>query len=172
MNAARPLSQKEIWKVTEFGFEGKYSSRYCSLFKLGCSTGARIGELLGLNVGDVWQYNRPVSTLVFRKDITKTRLMEGSEILIEILNELKSIRTALQIPHEPLITVPEAAELAGIKEGTLRNLIDRGVVTKGVLKVGQKVKIEWRQFLNGLDRSKWMGKKRNDRRTGNSRLRS
>lgn len=94
------------------------------------------------------------------------------ETLKEILQEIRSIKVALQTPHDTLLTLSEAARLSGIAEGTLRNLISRGVVTKGIMKIGQQIRVDWRQFLSGLDRSKWVQKKRNDRRMGRSRVRS
>ena len=40
-------------------------------FILGVSTGGRISELLSLQIGDVWQNDRPVKDLLFARSIVK-----------------------------------------------------------------------------------------------------
>lgn len=62
MRGARPLSQGEVKKAMS-AFDGKYAQRNKGLFQLSINIGTRISELLGLNVGDVWQFNRPVKVL-------------------------------------------------------------------------------------------------------------
>ena len=70
MRGTRPLDNAEIRKVSE-AFGGKYAVRHRSLFMLGVSVGGRISELLALKVGDVWQNNKPVTDLLFDRNIVK-----------------------------------------------------------------------------------------------------
>ena len=70
MKGTRPLTNKEILKVAEC-FDGTFAIRNRSLFMLGVSVGGRISELLALRVGDVWQNDKPVTDLLFGKDIVK-----------------------------------------------------------------------------------------------------
>ena len=71
MKGARPLTNKEIRKVCDTGFSGKYADRDRGLFMLGVSVGGRISELIALKVGDVWQNNQPVTDFQFDKSIVK-----------------------------------------------------------------------------------------------------
>ena len=70
MKGTRPLDNVEIRKVSTV-FEGTFAIRNKSLFMLGVSVGGRISELIGLNVHDVWQNNKPVSDLLFDRNIVK-----------------------------------------------------------------------------------------------------
>ena len=70
MKGTRPLDNVEIRKVSTV-FEGTFAIRNRSLFMLGVSVGGRISELIGLNVHDVWQNNKPVSDLLFDRNIVK-----------------------------------------------------------------------------------------------------
>ena len=70
MKGTRPLDNAEIRKVSET-FEGTFAIRNRSLFMLGVSVGARISEMLGLKVGDVWQNSKPVKDLLFDRSIVK-----------------------------------------------------------------------------------------------------
>ena len=71
MKGTRPLTNEEIRKVRDKGFDGKYAQRNRGLFMLGVSIGGRVSELLALTVGDVWQNGHPVSDFQFDKDIVK-----------------------------------------------------------------------------------------------------
>jgi len=62
MTGSRPLTELEIQNILQ-SFTGKYSLRNRTLFLLGLNTGARISELLSLDVGDVWRYKRPVEII-------------------------------------------------------------------------------------------------------------
>ena len=70
MKGTRPLDNAEIRKVSET-FGGTFAIRNRSLFMLGVSVGGRISELIALKVGDVWQNNKPVSDLLFDRNIVK-----------------------------------------------------------------------------------------------------
>ena len=70
MKGTRPLDNTEIRKVSE-AFEGTFAVRNRSLFMLGVSVGGRISELIALKVNDVWQNGKPVSDLLFDRNIVK-----------------------------------------------------------------------------------------------------
>lgn len=70
MKGARHLSKEEIQNLAQ-SFYGEYEVRNRTLFLLGLNIGTRISELLALNVGDVWQYEKPVAILELKKAITK-----------------------------------------------------------------------------------------------------
>lgn len=70
MKGTRPLDNAEIRKVSE-AFGGTFAIRNKSLFMLGVSVGGRISELLALTVNDVWQNDKPVSDLLFDRNIVK-----------------------------------------------------------------------------------------------------
>ena len=91
MKGTRPLTNTEILKVAEC-FDGTFAVRNRSLFMLGVSTGGRISELLSLRVGDVWQNQRPVTDLLFTKNIVKggeqSRAVPMNADAIEAVNAL------------------------------------------------------------------------------------
>ena len=67
----RPLNNDEIRRVCA-AFTGTFEVRNRGLFMLGVSTGGRISELLGLlQIGDVYQNQKPVTDLLFDKSIVK-----------------------------------------------------------------------------------------------------
>ena len=70
MKGTRPLDNAEIRKVSE-AFSGTFAVRNRSLFMLGVSVGGRISELIALKVDDVWQNDKPVSDLLFDRNIVK-----------------------------------------------------------------------------------------------------
>lgn len=70
MKGARPLTATEIRSVSK-QFDGKFEIRNRSLLMLGISVGGRISELLALKIGDVWQNDRPVADLLFRRETVK-----------------------------------------------------------------------------------------------------
>ena len=70
MKGTRPLDNQEIRQVSGI-FDGTYEIRNRALFMLGVSTGGRISELLGLQIGDVYQNRAPVTDLLFDKSIVK-----------------------------------------------------------------------------------------------------
>ena len=55
MTGSRPLTELEIQSILQ-AFTGKYEIRNRTLFLLGLNTGARISELLALNIGNVWRF--------------------------------------------------------------------------------------------------------------------
>ena len=59
MKGTRPLDNSEI-RLVSACFTGTFEVRNRGLFILGVSTGGRISELLGLQIGDVWQNDRAV----------------------------------------------------------------------------------------------------------------
>lgn len=71
MKGTRPLTNEEIRKVRDKGFDGKYARRNRGLFMLGVSIGGRVSELLALTIGDVWQNDQAVSDFQFDKEIVK-----------------------------------------------------------------------------------------------------
>jgi len=81
MTGSRPLTELEIQNILQ-SFTGKYSLRNRTLFLLGLNTGARISELLSLDVGDVWRYKRPVEIIYLQKRHTKGKLV-GRQITIK-----------------------------------------------------------------------------------------
>ena len=70
MKGTRPLDNQEIRQVSGI-FDGTFEIRNRVLFMLGVSTGGRISELLGLQIGDVYQNRAPVTDLLFDKSIVK-----------------------------------------------------------------------------------------------------
>ncbi len=70
MKGTRPLDNAEIRKVSA-AFDGTFAIRNRSLFMLGVSVGGRISELIALRVNDVWQNSKPVSDLLFDRNIVK-----------------------------------------------------------------------------------------------------
>ena len=70
MKGTRPLDNAEILVVSE-AFEGQYEVRNRSLFMIGVSIGGLIDELLSLTVGDVYQNGKPVSDVIYNKQIIK-----------------------------------------------------------------------------------------------------
>ena len=59
MKGTRPSITTRIRSVSTC-FTGTFATRNRELFMLGVSTGGRISELLGLQIGDVWQNDRAV----------------------------------------------------------------------------------------------------------------
>ena len=58
---------------------------------MGLNIGTRISELQALNVGDVWQYGKPIEILELKKAITKgkkTRQIPLNEHAREVIAEL------------------------------------------------------------------------------------
>ena len=70
MKGTRPLDNNEI-RLVYACFDGTFAARNRGLFMLGVSTGGRISELLSLQIGDVYQNNKPVSDLLYDKSIVK-----------------------------------------------------------------------------------------------------
>ena len=70
MKGTRPLNTDEIRRVSHC-FDGTYAARNRGLFMLGVSTGGRISELLGLQIGDVYQNGKAVTDLLFDKSVVK-----------------------------------------------------------------------------------------------------
>ena len=70
MKGTRPLNNDEIRRVSA-AFTGSFEVRNRSLFMIGVSTGGRISELLSLQIGDVYQNDKPVTDLLFDKSIVK-----------------------------------------------------------------------------------------------------
>lgn len=90
MKGARHLSKEEIQNLAQ-SFYGEYEVRNRTLFLLGLNIGTRISELLALNVGDVWQYGKPVEILELKKSITKgkkTRQIPLNEQAKEVITGL------------------------------------------------------------------------------------
>ena len=70
MKGTRPLDNNEITLVSAC-FDGTFAERNRGLFMLGVSTGGRISELLSLQIGDVYQNEKPVTDLLYDKSIVK-----------------------------------------------------------------------------------------------------
>ena len=70
MKGTRPLDNDEIRRVSTC-FNGTFETRNRGRFMLGVSTGGRISELLGLQIGDVYQNGTAVSDLLFDRSIVK-----------------------------------------------------------------------------------------------------
>ena len=107
MKGARALTKEEIASITK-SFWGKYEIRDRSLFLIGLYTGARISELISLNIGDVFQHNKIVKTLELRKAITKGKrtrqipLNPEARETIETLIEWKKTQGEQLEPDAPL----------------------------------------------------------------------
>ena len=59
MKGTSPLENDEIRSVSTC-FTGTFAGRNRGLFMLGVSTGGRISELLNLQIGDVYQSQKPM----------------------------------------------------------------------------------------------------------------
>lgn len=81
MKGSRPLTPLEICAVSKV-FSGKYEIRNRTLFVFGINIGGRISELLSLDAGDVWKYDRPTIEVYFKKRHTKGKL-EGRRVAIK-----------------------------------------------------------------------------------------
>ncbi|WAC06667.1 MAG: tyrosine-type recombinase/integrase [Thermodesulfobacteriota bacterium] len=109
MKGARHLSREEIQSLAQ-SFYGEYEVRNRSLFLLGLNIGTRISELLALNVGDVWQFGKPVAILELKKAITKgkkTRQIPLNEQAQKVITELigwKESQGEDLYPNAPLFT--------------------------------------------------------------------
>jgi integrase/recombinase XerD len=108
MKGARHLSRQEIQNLAQ-SFYGEYQVRNRALFLLGLNVGTRISELLALNVGDVWQFGKPVEILELRKAITKgkkTRQIPLNDQARETVAELigwKELQGEDLSPNAPLL---------------------------------------------------------------------
>ena len=71
MKGTRPLDNDEIRRVSACFTGTLFEVRNRGLFMLGVSTGGRISELLGLQIGDVYQNQKPVTDLLYNKSIVK-----------------------------------------------------------------------------------------------------
>ena len=109
MKGARHLSKKEIQNLTQ-SFYGEYEVRNRALFLLGLNIGTRISELLALNVGNVWQYGKPLEILELKKAITKGKktrqipLNEQAKGAITELIRWKKSQGEDPSPEAPLFT--------------------------------------------------------------------
>ena len=109
MKGARHLSKQEIQNLAQ-SFYGEYEVRNRTLFLLGLNIGTRISELLALNVGDVWQYGKPVEILELRKAITKGKktrqipLMTRQRKSLPSLSSGKNLKGKTYLPNAPLFT--------------------------------------------------------------------
>jgi integrase/recombinase XerD len=90
MKGARALTKDEIVNIKK-SFWGKYEVRDRSLFLVGLYTGARISELLSLNLGDILQHGKIVQTLEFRKAITKGKKTRQVPLNIKARETLESL---------------------------------------------------------------------------------
>jgi len=90
MKGARALSKEEVADVKK-SFWGKYEARDRALFLTGLYTGARVSELISLNVGDVYQHEKVVKTLELRKAITKGKKTRQIPLNIEARETIESL---------------------------------------------------------------------------------
>jgi site-specific recombinase XerD len=90
MKGARALSKEEVADIRK-SFCGKYEVRDRALFLIGLYTGARISELISLNVGDVWQHEKVVKTLELRKAITKGKKTRQVPLNLEARENIESL---------------------------------------------------------------------------------
>lgn len=108
MKGARHLSKQEIQNLAQ-SFYGEYEVRNRTLFLLGLNIGTRISEILALNVGDIWQYGRPVETLELRKAITKGKKtqiplnQQAREVITELIGWKESQGENI-FPNAPLFS--------------------------------------------------------------------
>ena len=79
------------------------------MFLLGIYTGMRIGEMLALTVGDVWEYLMPVEMLHFSKRMVKGKkearmipLSSKAQVVIKSLITWKEYRGESLAPDAPL----------------------------------------------------------------------
>jgi integrase len=80
MKGCRPLTAAEVDLVSR-SFGGVYADRDKALFLLGVKSGFRIGELLSLRVGDVWQHGRLVDRVTVQRQHMKNK-REGRTVLL------------------------------------------------------------------------------------------
>ena len=71
MKGTRPLDNDEIRRVSAAFTGTLFEVRNRGLFMIGVSTGGRISELLSLQIGDVFQNDKPVTDLLYNKSIVK-----------------------------------------------------------------------------------------------------
>lgn len=90
MKGARALSKEEVADVKK-SFWGKYEARDRSLFLMGLYTGARISELISLEVGDVYQHGKVIKTLELRKAITKGNKTRQIPLNLEARETIESL---------------------------------------------------------------------------------
>jgi len=70
MKGARPITKDELNEMISTLY-GSYTDRNRVMLTLQYNAGLRVSELAGLNVGDVWQHNKPVNALTLRRETTK-----------------------------------------------------------------------------------------------------
>jgi integrase len=80
MKGCRPLTEAEV-DLLQHSFGGVYAKRDTALFLLGVKSGVRIGELLSLRVGDVWQHGRLVDRITVQRRHMKNQ-REGRTVLL------------------------------------------------------------------------------------------
>ena len=80
MKGSRPLSDAEIEKVLG-AFKGRYAKRDRALFILGIKTGFRIGELVSLKLGDVFDRNKIADRISVRRCNMKGKI-EGRTVIL------------------------------------------------------------------------------------------
>jgi site-specific recombinase XerD len=90
MKGARALTKEEIASIKK-SFWGEHEIRDRSLFLTGLYTGARISELISLNVGDVLQHDKVVKTLELRKAITKGKKTRQIPLNIEARETIENL---------------------------------------------------------------------------------
>ncbi|MBA7665942.1 Tyrosine recombinase XerC [subsurface metagenome] len=83
MIGCRPLSDSEIRLVLKL-FYGRYHHRDRLLFVLGYSTGFRIGELLSLQVHDVWRHGKLTDHIRVQRRHVKRRRHSRSIFMPDI----------------------------------------------------------------------------------------
>ncbi|MBI4641872.1 MAG: tyrosine-type recombinase/integrase [Candidatus Tectomicrobia bacterium] len=120
MRGARALTLQEVKEVAQ-SFYGGYAVRNRVLFMVGVNIGARISELIGLNVGDVYREGRVVELVTLRKAITKGRverqIVLNAQVQGEILEFIawKLSRDEALSQHAPLFVSRKGGRLTRVQ---------------------------------------------------------
>jgi integrase/recombinase XerD len=114
MKGARKLSDDEV-AILANSFIGKYAVRNRTLFILGCCTGGRVTELLSQNIGDVWQFGRPVEEIYFERRNTKGK-KEGRRIPL-VLDAMASIAELIRWMMANRFSIAQNAPLFQSQKG-------------------------------------------------------
>lgn len=80
MRGCRPLSKSEILSIAST-FQGPSAARDAAIFDLGRLTGERIGAILGLKVGDVFNDGKVADSVTYRRATRKGKIESRTIIL-------------------------------------------------------------------------------------------
>jgi integrase/recombinase XerC len=147
-----------------WSFGGECGVRNKALFLLELDIGSRIYELLALNMGGVWQYEKPVEILELRKAITKGKkarqvpLNESAKETIRELIRWKKTQGESLLPTAPLfVSRKEGGRLSRyqahriLRECFESNECSGKVSTHGLRKSLARKEQSWKNSLMNSD---------------------